>query len=350
MHIHGGDVYTHKNVIDFSANINFKGMPESVAKAAREAVDLCSSYPDTDCKALREAIGERERVVPDRIICGNGAADLIFTLVVARKPGKALLMVPTFYEYEQALLAVNCQVEKYSLKEKHGFAIQEDFLKRITPETDIVFFCNPNNPTGVLTKKEFLEKVLKKCERCDALLVLDECFNDFLDEPGRSTMKEFLMTTEHLFILKAFTKIYAMAGLRLGYGLSHNSHLLSRMKRMAQPWNVSVVAQNAGIAAAGEILFAEESRKEIKAEREKIKQELADTGYLVYGSMANYIFFQGPRNLFLNCLARGILIRDCSNYEGLSVGWYRIAVRGREENHLLLTELKKEMKIWQGQL
>lgn len=350
MHMHGGDIYTHKNVIDFSTNINSKGMPVTVARAAREAIDLCSGYPDTTCKELREAIGARERVLPDRIICGNGAADLIFTLVLAKKPEQALVMVPTFYEYEQALLNVNCRVEKYRLKERHGFDIQEDFLDKITPETDMVFICNPNNPTGVLTKKTFLEKVLKKCERCDTLLVLDECFIDFLDEPVRYTMKEFLMTTEHLFILRAFTKIYAMAGLRLGYGLSHNAHLLSQMKRMVQPWNVSIPAQMAGIAAAGEIQFAEETRKEIKAEREKLKQQLTNIGYLVYGSLANYIFFQGPRNLFENCLIRGVLIRDCSNFESLSVGWYRVAIRSDEENRLLVAELTREMKIWQGQL
>lgn len=341
MHKHGGDIYSHKDVIDFSANINFRGMPEKVQKAAKAAVDSCGNYPDTECRALREAIAEREQVSAEQIICGNGAADLIFSLVLAKRPRKALLLAPTFYEYEQALQNVECEIEKYYLKESNGFQVQEDFLSHLTPETDMVFFCNPNNPTGVLTEPEFLEQVLSRCECCDTLLVMDECFNDFLEDPKHYSMKKCLSRTKQLFILKAFTKMYAMAGLRLGYGMCSDQELLGKMNRNRQPWSVSLPAQMAGIAAAGEQEFAAKSAAEIKGEREFLKQELEKAGYPVIGSMANYIFFQGSQNLYECCLAKGFLIRDCSNYEGLAPGWYRIAVKGHREDQLLLEALKR---------
>lgn len=340
MHKHGGDVYSHKKVIDFSANINYKGMPEGMKKALQQVIEECHHYPDTECTALRQGISEREQIPIEQVICGNGAADLIYTMVLAKKPKKALILAPTFYEYEQALHTVDCHIQKYYLQEINGFHIQRDFLECITPETDMVFVCNPNNPTGILTEQEFLEQVLHRCERCDALLVVDECFNDFLEKPEENSMKNYLPRTEHLFILKAFTKMYAMAGLRLGYGLCNDRALLHNMNRKRQPWSVSIPAQVAGIAAAKDVSFAVESRIEIKTEREYLKQELKNLGYIVLDSQANYIFFQGPRDLYETCLIKGYLIRDCSNYEGLTTGWYRIAVRGREENTKIIEALK----------
>lgn len=336
MHQHGGDIYSHKNVMDFSANINFRGMPEAVRQAARAAVDLCEHYPDPSCRQLREAIAVREQVEPEQIICGNGAAELIFTLAAAKRPRMAFLPVPTFHEYEQALETVGCQVEPYLLHEAQGFRVQEDFLDGITEKTDLVFFCNPNNPTGVVTEPDFLERVLERCEHMDALLVVDECFNDFLTEPERYSMKGYLSKSRHLFLLKAFTKMYAMAGLRLGYGLCGDGGLLAQMMAVRQPWSVSIPAQQAGIAAAGETVFAAESRACIAQERELLKQKLINLGYTVMDSAANYLFFHSKEYLYEECLAQGFLIRDCSNYRGLNAGWYRVAVRSREENQQLI--------------
>lgn len=339
MHQHGGDVYSYKNFIDFSANINFFGMPKAVQQAAKDAVDLCDHYPDPQCRSLREAIAKREQVNVEQIICGNGAADLIFSLVLAVKPQKALLLAPGFYEYEHALMTVNCQIEKYYLQEQAKFEIQSDFLERITNDTDMVFLCNPNNPTGVLTEPDFLKEVLYRCETTDTLLVMDECFLDFIEKAEQYSMKSCLREQNHLFIIKAFTKMYAMAGLRIGYGLCNNKGLFERMTEVRQPWSVSVPAQMAGVVAANDMLFMKESRKKIKVEREALKQELIALGYRVVGSCANYIFFKGKKGLYEQCLEKGVLIRDCSNYDGLSKGWYRVAVKSHTDNQLLLEAL-----------
>lgn len=339
IHTHGGDIYRHENAVDFSANINFRGMPTSVKEAAQKAVNYCGHYPDTSCEKLREAIETREGIQKQNIICGNGAAELIFSLVLAMKPEHALLPAPSFYEYEQALLSVDCDIHRYVMKEADGFQPMEDYIDYITPQMDMIFLCNPNNPTGMVLEKTFLEKVLKRCEECNTLLVLDECFNDFLENAEGYTMKEYIGKSEHIFILKAFTKMYAMAGLRLGYGFCSNKTLMEKMSVVRQPWSVSIPAQMAGTAAAKEVIFAEESAAIIHKERAFMREELLKKGYYVLDSKANYLFLKGPENLYDTCLEKGFLIRDCSNYEGLEKGWYRITIKSPENNRRLLVIL-----------
>lgn len=341
MYRHGGDIYSNRNLIDFSANINFLGMPDPVREAAKKAVDLSEHYPDVQCRKLKAAISERENIPAEHIFCGNGASDVIFSLVHAMRPKNALLPVPSFFEYERALGSARCRIITYGLEEKNGFVLTEDILSKITPQTDMLFLCNPNNPTGEVVDPDLMEKILQKCERTGTLLVVDECFNDFLEQPEQYTLMPFVERSERLFVLKAFTKMYAIPGLRLGYGICCNGALLDQMERVSQPWRVSVPAQAAGVAAAKEKDFAEKSRREILKQKKKMLDAMCDIGYQVYGSKANYIFFEGEHHLQDQMKAKGFLIRDCSNYQGLHLGFYRAAVRCEAENAAFLRALKE---------
>lgn len=340
-HVHGGDIYRYPNALDFSANCNPYGMPEGVKAAAVKALERAQNYPDVSCSELRRAVEQAEKVPYDQIICGNGAADLIFGLALARKPQKGLLTAPAFAEYEQALASVGCEIKHVVLKEEEGFVPGKDFLDEITEDLDMVFFCNPNNPTGVLVNQEYLRRVAEKCKECNVFLVLDECFIDFLETPDRYSMKPYLEEFPGMFLVKAFTKKYAMPGIRLGYGFCSDSHVLEDMKAVMQPWNVSVIAQEAGIAALKEESYWQRSREKVWEERAYLLKKLKEMKLQIYGSKANYIFFRGPEGLKEFCLERGISIRDCSNYEGLSSGFYRIAVRTRQENEKLLEVFTK---------
>ncbi len=348
MHVHGGDIYTHKNMLDYSANINPLGIPQSIVDAVTQGAKRSAEYPDVKCRELKKALSQHEAIPEEHIICGNGAADLIFSLVLAKKPQKALMIAPTFYEYEQALRAISCEIVYYYLKEENGFRIQDDYIQQLTSDIDIIFFCNPNNPTGLLVNKEFLCRVLRQCEENDIFFVLDECFNDFLDEPEVYTLKDKLSETDQLFILKAFTKLYAMAGLRLGYGFTSNEELLTRMKEVTQPWSVSTPAQWAGLAALKETEYVAKTKVIIEEERKFLAKSLADLGLTTYGSMANYIFLKGPRDLHEQCKKHQILIRDCSNYEGLNEGFYRVAVKDHANNEILIKVLDQCLKEMKG--
>nr|WP_315019486.1 histidinol-phosphate transaminase [uncultured Aminipila sp.] len=350
--IHGGDIYSAKekgieDILDFSANINPKGLPERVKQTIIDGLDACVNYPDPLCRQLTSALSEFEGIDKECILCGNGAADIIFRFALALKPKKALVLAPTFAEYEIALDTVGCETVHYELKEDEDFKLKEEYLDELDSSYDVVFLCNPNNPTGQLISKALLDKVLKACVEKDIILVLDECFIEFVEDYEKYTMKSYIKKCKNLFILKAFTKSYAMPGLRLGYGLSSHKALLKKITDMGQPWAVSVLAQIAGVQALKETEYLEESLKEIRAERQYLVAELNKLGIKNYKPAANYIFIKIDEasryevSTFKDkLLKKGIIIRDCSNYIGLKEGYYRIAVKSHSSNERLINAFK----------
>lgn len=347
--VHGGDwvgfqqEYGHLPM-DFSANISPLGLPHTVRQAIIEAISQAEKYPDPLCRSLSEAIAQKEGVSVAQLLCGNGAADLIFRIVWAVKPKKALLLAPCFAEYAQALQTVDCKIEEYFLREENGFQLQEDILDRIKPDTDMVFLCEPNNPTGVTTSRMLLEKILRKCRECHSIFVLDECFNDFLESPKQHSMIGFVKDFPELFLLKAFTKIYAMAGIRLGYGISSDEKLLEQMRQVGQPWAVSALAQAAGIAALKEKAYEKKVRTLIQQERDWMRQALSALGIKVIAGEANFLLFRSRKDLGERLKEKGILLRSCENYHGLDAEWYRTAVRTHRENECLLAAIKEVLR------
>lgn len=336
--IHGGDVYRHPDVLDFSANMNPLGTPESVILAAQKGVRNICNYPDVQQHKLKTALADYENVPYGSLICGNGAAELIFTLAQALRPKRAVVLAPTFAEYELALKSVGCEMHHVMLFEEDGFELKsvQGVCDEVSAGADLVCLCNPNNPTGKLISRKMILYILNHCRKHHSRLLLDECFNDFIDDPDTYTLKHDLYEYPNLFLLKAFTKRYAMAGLRLGYGICSDVGLLDRMGRCVQPWNISIPAQEAGTAALMEKDYEKRARLLIRTEREWLKGELRNAGLTVYDSKANYIFFKGPEDLGRHCLENKVMIRDCSNYAGLAKGYYRIAVKRHEENEQLI--------------
>lgn len=345
--IHGGDVYSARQKmkqepLDFSANINPMGMPPGAVRAAADALQQCTQYPDPLCRELRAALAAYEGIPAEQIVCGNGAADLIFRIVAATHPQRALLLEPTFAEYEQALRSMDCSIAYFPLQESEGFVLPEAFLQQLTPEINLLFLCNPNNPTGRTVSPALLQEIWKRCEEAGILLVVDECFNEFLEHPEQNTLKGVLKTGANSVILKAFTKSFAMPGLRLGYGLCGNGDLAERIFSCGQPWGVSIPAQAAGVAALQEQGYLERMRRLIQTERRWLSENLARLGLCVFPSEANYILFRTETEIPLRerMEQRGVLIRACGNYRGLDDRYYRIAVRGHGENERLIAALK----------
>ena len=337
---HGGDLYGRTVKLDLSVNTNPLGTPPSVVRAVEASARSLCQYPDPCCRELTAALSAYEGVGPEAILCGCGAAELIYAFCAAVGAERALMPVPTFLEYGAALEACGGKPVYFPLREEDGFALTEDFLAE-AERTDcrMIFLCDPNNPTGQLLRPELLEELCRICRRRGIRLFVDECFLELSDGGREASLARYLDEFPDLFLLKAFTKSYGMAGLRLGYCLCGDSALLSSMSRRAQPWNVSLPAQAAGIAALRETAFLEASRELIRRERPLLAAALEALGLRVYPSQANYLLVWSGEPLALPLLERGILIRDCSNYEGLGPGWYRLAVKSREENQVLLDAL-----------
>lgn len=339
--VHGGDWAGYRaefgcDALDFSANVSPLGLPAGVAAAITNALPTADRYPDPLCRELRAALAGAEGVPADWILCGNGAADLIFRLALAVRPRRALLPAPTFAEYEAALQTVGCAVQRVFLREENEFAVTEEFIDAVTPETDIVFLCQPNNPTGQVTPPALVERLVRRCAECGAVLVVDECFLDFLPDRDAWTAKQLLRDAPQLVILKAFTKLYAMAGVRLGYALCGDAALLEKMRGAGQPWAVSSLAQAAGLAALQETAYADAVRALIAEQRPRMAAGLRALGLRVMDGQANYLLFRATPDFGEKLRRRGAVVRSCANYPGLDAAWYRTAVRTAEENTRLL--------------
>lgn len=349
---HGGDVYAkeHCELIDFSANINPLGLPTSVKETIIAAVDDVVSYPDPFCRKLISAISQHEKVVEETIICGNGVSDILFKLTLAytdvcKGKIKALIPAPTFTEYEEAVKLVGGEVIYHSLLEEEGFELTAGILDAIESGVDeglnMVFICNPNNPTGLAVSGSLLDEIEALCCKKKILLVLDECFLDLAEGFSYLTKVSIAAESEYLMVLKAFTKTFAMPGLRLGYAISGNSKLLDTMFMAGQPWSVNTLAQAAGVVALNDEAYVDKSRKYIAGERKRLIEALRDFGAEVTSGATNYIFFkvESGREFYSYMMGEGFLIRSCSNFVGLDNRYFRIAVRTEKENDAFIEAL-----------
>ena len=337
---HGGDIYGGEVLLGFSANTNPLGTPEGVKQAVRDSLEQMDRYPDPYCRRLVQAISRFEGVAAERILCGNGAAELIYSYCEAANIRLGVELAPTFSEYALGLTRMGGRMERYRLSRETEFSLEEgflDFVGKVQP--DAVFLCNPNNPTGKTIPRQLLEKVLAFCREHQIRLFVDECFADLSDR--EESLKDLLEENPHLFLLKAFTKSYGMAGIRLGYCLCADEALLTRMAHTVQPWNVSSLAQAAGVAALEAGNFLKTTRSLIQTERVWLGEQLEELGFWVCPSETNYLLFQGPETLHRDLKARKITIRNCDNYYGLGPGWYRTAVRRREENQVLIQAIRE---------
>lgn len=337
---HGGDIYRNKITYDFSVNINPLGIPAECKKALVEGTDLCENYPDVYGEELITKLAEKKGLDKNQIILGNGAAELIYTFAQTLPIKQAVTICPTFSEYEKAVLSAEGKME-YVRDE-------QELLTSITEETDAVFLCNPNNPDGRLYDEEFINQVLAQCVKTQTYLFVDECFLPFVDEEDAVTILSHFRGNEdkkYLIVLRAFTKIYAMPGLRLGYAVVGDNALKENMRKHIQPWNTSVLAQHIGSVALDLDEYVSETRKLLTIEHKYLMDELRKLETIgclqVFDTRANFILLNSEIDLYERLLEQGILVRDCSNFVGLSRGYYRIAVKSHMENVALIDALRR---------
>lgn len=337
---HGGDVYSNRIRFDFSANINPAGLPESVTNALIRTASHCSAYPDPYCTALREKIARSEGVCAASVLCGNGAAELIYAFAYALPKEKpALVISPTFCDYAAALSAADIETEQYLLSQADGFCLTDSVLQQDLSCFGALFLCSPNNPTGITVDPAIVRRLAGTGVR----MLLDLTFLDLTDDPDKYDIPALLRAFPNITVLRAFTKSYAMAGVRLGYVLCSDGALLEDMSKKTQCWNVSAFAQAAGIAALDCAQWLRDSVAQIAVQRQKLTEGLRASGVRVYPGEANFLLLYTEADLYPKLLQKGILIRDCSNYEGLGKGFYRIAVRTPAENDALLAAVKEAL-------
>ena len=341
---HGGDIFAEeKKIIDFSVNIDPLGMPEAAAKAAERAVREEITYPDPFCRKLTAALSERYGVPGENIVCGNGASDLILRLCAAVRPSSVLVPAPGFSEYARSAELFGAEVFEYAVPGfdipcKNGNGTLPGIKEAITEHSPrMVFVCRPNNPDGSLMGTEELWEIAALCGEKGAILAVDECFLEFTEATSAlSLMGKFNNTV----VINAFTKTYAMAGLRLGFMFSADTELLDEVYRFGIPWSVSSAAQAAGEVCCGETAFLSEARAFIEKERKRLVSAIERHGLKVFPSEANFLLVQGAEGLRGALQARGIKVRDCRSFTGLDDSYIRIGVRTEEENDAFIKALE----------
>ena len=331
---HGGEVpQGYKIKYDFSVNINPLGMPPIVKEAIGNFIitDDILKYPDAKCSELRRCISDEENVPADNILCGNGASELIMAICACRKPKSVLLYAPTFSEYERCALLYGAEIK---------YCSEVSSFPKLAGSYDITFICNPNNPTGeLLWDESLLERVAESAEKNGKVLVVDECFIDFTH--GKSCV-QLLNRFDNLIVLKAFTKFFAFAGIRLGYMLA-SKNIISEVSQYCSSWNVSSIAQRAGCTAIREkASWKKKTLSLIDKQREFLYGQLNGIeGVKAFPSDANFILIKAEKDCFYKLMEKNILVRDCSNFEGLDDSYFRICISGQKDNELFIKALKE---------
>ena len=381
MDFHGGNIYkvfrekNIKEILDYSSNINPYGIPESLKKRITENLEVLERYPDPDYVELRQKLANLNKVNLSDIILGNGATEIIFLFMKVINPKKILIVSPTFGEYERAVKATEIsgdtvslsssngdnknienkkiEIEYFELKESDDFKLNIGNLKNeLENKYDLLIICNPNNPTGKFLKLAQTEEILKECNKYDTKLFIDEAFIEFLEDG----MKESIINTEgnkkNLFVTRAFTKFFAIPGLRLGYGMYFDKELEKKISEKKEPWSVNNFAEMAGLTVLDDAEYIEKTLKWIAEEKIYMYEKLNKiSGMKVYETEVNFITGKIDEKLFsegLNVkilrekmLEQGILIRDASNFKFLDERFFRLAIKDRESNKRVIEVLRE---------
>ncbi|HET6421245.1 MAG TPA: threonine-phosphate decarboxylase CobD [Geobacteraceae bacterium] len=349
---HGGNIFSvaraigvsPEDIIDFSASINPLGLADGVREAVCAAFDRVLHYPDSYCAELREALARYHNVDSARVMVANGSTELIY--LVPRLTGgvRGLVVAPAFSEYAKALSSAGMEVDYLILDAEDGFCFPlEEFERKLAAGYDVVFICNPGNPSGALVPLSVIETILDLCRAADALPVLDEAFMDFCEE---GSGKYLVTEGGRGMVLRSMTKFFAVPGLRIGYAMA-SPDIVRRLESFRGPWSVNTPAQVAGVVSLGNSGYIRRTLQYVETEKAILAAGLAGIGSLLpFPSAANYLLVKtaganGAAELREKLMKRLILIRDCSNFRGLDGRFFRVAVRKGEENARLVEALRE---------
>lgn len=358
--IHGGNIFeiarqygkSPDKLIDFSASINPLGLSKRAEKKIKTNLAAILHYPDEESFLLRKALAEYHDLPEENILIGAGSTEFIYALPRVLKIRRALIVTPTFSEYENAL--ESCDGEKieihyFETTEEDGFEISVGgLISALSRGYDVLYLCNPNNPTGVLTEREELLKILQMTEREKVWFIIDEAFIDFVE---KETLIKEVLSSQKLIIMRSLTKFFALPGLRVGY-LIAPPQLIQEFKKKREPWRVNVLAQIAAIESLQDKNYIQKTKELIEEEKKRLIQGLrAIPGFIPYPGKANFLLVQIHPHICMTStelkdmlITEGILIRDCRTFHHLGPFFFRVAIRSPRENNRLLKALQKIQK------
>lgn len=356
-HFHGSDlekiekVYGIKkeDIISFSANVNPLGVSFRLKETLTEHLDAITSYPDREYTSLRRCIADYVNTDPDNIVVGNGSTELISLFIQIAHPKKALIVGPTYSEYEREVSLGGGRSHYFSLTEAGEFELDIPALtEELSHDVDLLILCNPNNPTSSIIKRTQMREILDYCKRKSITVLVDETYVEFAEDSESVTAVPLTEYYNNIIILRGISKFFAAPGLRLGYAICGNRDLLKEINQKKNPWTINSLA-----AIAGEIMFTDEdyiqkTKALISGERRRVCDILrANKNYKVFEAHANFVLVKilkddlTSEDIFDTAIRKGLMIRDCSTFPFLSNKYFRLCFMNPEDNDALLKVLEE---------
>jgi len=335
--------YQLERVAQLSANESPYGPFPEVIEAMRSALDGLNRYPDGGCGRLRDLLAQRLGVNGDCLVFGNGSCELLMLLGGAflSPQHHAVFPHPSFVMYRSIALAHGCPFSPVALPELDYDL--EAMLAAVRANTSLLIICNPNNPTGSHLDGEALRPFLRRVP-ADTVVVLDEAYGEFVSLPGQEDPVNWLADHPNLVILRTFSKIYGLAGLRVGYGIAH-PEVVQALDKLRQPFNVDSLAQVAAVESLRHPERVEERRRLVAGERDRVARSLELMGIRYHPSQGNFLLVDvirlgipGPE-VAQALLEKGVMTR--SGYAMECPGWIRVTMGEVEENDLFLSVIER---------
>ena len=358
-HFHGSDlekieqIYHIKkeDIISFSANINPLGVSEELRKTLAEKIDAITTYPDREYTSLRKSIGNYVNTDYNHIIVGNGSTELISLFMEMIQPKNAVIIGPTYSEYEREISLGGGSSIYYPLREEDNFKLDITSLeKELKAEVDLLVICNPNNPTSSAIKTTDMRRILDLCKERDIFVMVDETYVEFADDMETITGIPLTKYYSNLLILRGVSKFFAAPGLRLGYAICGNIDLLKEVNKKKNPWTINSLA-----VIAGETMFSDEeyiaqTKSLISSERKRVCNILYECKNIkVFPPAANFVLVKilkkdiTAEDLFENAIKKGLMIRDCSTFPFLDQKYIRFCFMSPKQNDALLKVLLESL-------
>lgn len=351
-HFHGSDLETiekqygirREDIVSFSANVNPLGLSDQLKSSLSEKLDVITSYPDREYTALRHVIGEYCDADYRHVIVGNGSTELISLIIQLRHPRKALVLGPTYSEYEREVTLAGGSCTYFPLQEESSFSLDESALNDcLIQGVDMLLLCNPNNPTSSLIPRAQMRRILDACKRLDIFVAVDETYIEFTEDVATTSSVLLTEYYNNLVVLRGVSKFFASPGLRLGYAVTGNEQIIRTVREKQNPWTVSSVAD-----LAGRLLFSDEdyirrTKELIFAERRRICEALSRMEAIrFYPPAANFVLVHilkeglSADELFDKAIRQGLMIRNCSTFPFLDHTYFRFCFMNPQDNDRLL--------------
>ncbi|RAZ80815.1 pyridoxal phosphate-dependent aminotransferase [Planococcus halotolerans] len=333
--------------LDFSDNIHPFGPPSFIKENWSGFYPLLNAYPDPHAEPFRTAAAAYHQLETDQIAAANGAAE-IFTWLARRYRGKrVILLEPAFSEYRQTLEAESAVISEIQLSSENNWQVNVDAVKAELGNSAAVYICNPHNPTGILLTVEKLKEIADSCCAAGCELVIDEAFIDFIGE--EASFAEYLSSYPQVIIVRSMTKMYAIAGLRLGYVLAAPKKI-SELTEGAAHWNVNALSATIGSGCFPLEDYRQTIRLAANKERNKMIQFFIEENCRFSNSQANFLSFslpdgKDPDLFFQDMLKKGIVLRHTYSFKGMDGRWFRIGMK----SDAVMDRLREEISLWLAQ-